>query len=216
MSAVSTMPRSHDPDPSPTSAPHLSRRREGVARLAATALPAATCLLFIAARIQPDAGVASWLAPVMLLEAIVVHAGALLGVAILAWPRTRRGHVLCWAILGALALLYARAAFDVDGAATALQFALLVLVTYGGVLWAPRDHRLGVGVETALRWLVAVLLITLSFGIAGAPQSIAEWQDVPSRLTAGALYFGLLAAVEATGLYLAVRRIGAPLASARG
>lgn len=182
---------------------------ERLAVLAATAPPAASCLLFIAARLEPDTPLALWLAPAIPIEAIVVHAGALLGVATLAWPRTPKGHALYWSLLGAAALLYIGAALNTGGSATALQFVLLALVTYGGVLWAPAGRRTAVGVETALRWLIAVLLITLTFGFAGAPESIAEWHDVRSRLNAGAIYFGMLAAVEATGLYVAIRRIGA-------
>ena len=186
-----------------------SRRRERLALLAATALPAASCLLFAAARLDPDTALATWLAPAIPLEAIVVHAGAVLGVAVLTWPGTPKGHVLYWPLLGAAALLYALAASNLGGGATVLQFVLLVLVTYGGVLWAPAGGRTAVGVETAVRWLIAVLLITLTFGLAGAPESIAEWHDARSKLTAGAVYFGLLAAVEATGLYRAIRRIEA-------
>lgn len=192
-----------------------SRRGERLALFSSIALPAATCLLFLAARVEPEGALARWLAPVIPLEAIVVHAGALLGIAALAWPGTFRGHVVYWTVFGLLALSYARAAFDVGGGATALQFALLTLVTYGGVLWAPKDRRVGVGVETALRWVIAVLLLTLTFGLAGAPESIAEWQDLDSRLTAGAVYFGLLAAVEASGLYLGLRRIGQAQSPAR-
>lgn len=188
--------------------PTDARNRERLALIAATALPAATGLLFIAARVEPEAALATWLAPAIALEAIVVHAGALLGVAVLAWPHTLRGHVVYWLLLGGLALIYAFAAFDIGGVATAQQFVLLTLVTYGGVLWAPAGRRTAVGVETGLRWLIAVLLITLTFGLTDAPESIADWHDVRSRLTAGAVYFGMLAVVEATGLYMAVRRIG--------
>jgi hypothetical protein len=209
------------PAPAPENAvastePGGSRRRERLAVIAATSLPAAASLLFIAARLRPEAPLATWLAPAILLEAIVVHAGALLGVALFAWPGTRRGHLLYWPLLAAFAALYMLAAFRVGGGATALQFVLLALVTYGGVLWAPAGHRSAVGFETALRWLIAVVAITLTFGLAGAPSSIAEWQDVDSRLTAGAVYFALLAAVEATGLYAAVRRIGAAAAGRYG
>lgn len=191
-----------------TTPPGGTRRRDRFALVGATALPAATCVLFLAARGESAAPLAAWLAPAMPLEAIVVHAGALLGVALLAWPRTWRGHLVYWSVLCALALAYAFAAFEVGGRSTALQFMLLALVTYGGVLWVPASRRTAVGVETALRWLIAVLLITLTLGLVGAPESLAEWSDVRSRLTAGAVYFGLLAAVEATGLYLAMRRLG--------
>lgn len=186
-----------------------SHRGNRLALLAAIAAPAATSLLFVAARVEPQTPLATWLAPAILLEAIVVHAGALLGVAILLWPDTLRGHLIYWTLLGALAFFYAFAAHNVGGGAAALQFVVLAFVTYGGVLWAPAGRRVAVGVETALRWLIAVVLITLTFGIAGAPESSADWHDVRSRLTAGAVYFGMLAAVEATGLYLAIRRIGA-------
>lgn len=188
--------------------PTDARGRERLALIVATALPAATCLLFVAARLDPEAALATWLAPAIAIEAIVVHAGALLGVAVLAWPHTLRGHVVYWPLFVALALLYVFAAFDIGGFATAQQFVLLAFVTYGGVLWAPAGRRTAVGVETGLRWLIAVVLITLTFGLSDAPESIAEWHDVRSRLTAGAVYFGMLAAVEATGLYMAVRRIG--------
>lgn len=184
-------------------------RRRHLALIAATAPPAAMCLLFVVARLRPAAPLADWLAPAMPLEAIVVHAGALLGIALAAWPATRRGHFVYWPLLAAFAALYVRAALDAGGRAALLQFVLLAFATYGGVLWAPAARRVAVGVETALRWLIAVLLITLTFGLAGVPPSLAEWQDVESRLTAGALYFGLLAAVEATGLYVALRRVGA-------
>ena len=197
-----------------TPPPAGPRRRERLALIAATTPPAATCLLFVAARVEPETALASWLAPALPLEAIVVHAGLVLGIAVLAWPGTLRGHLVYWVLLGACAAIYALAAFEIGGGATALQFALLALVTYGGVLWAPGGRRTAVGVETALRWLIAVVLITLTFGLAGVPESLAEWHDVRSRLTAGAVYFGLLAAVESTGLYLAIRRIGAAQATA--
>lgn len=188
--------------------PNATRGRERLALIAATALPAASCLLFVAARIEPETALATWLAPAIAIEAIVVHAGAVLGVAVLGWSHTLRGHVVYWSLLGGLALIYGFAAFDIGGVATAQQFVLLTLVTYGGVLWAPSSRRTAVGVETGLRWLIAVVLISLTFGLAGAPESIAEWHDVGSRLTAGAVYFGMLTVVEATGLYMAVRRIG--------
>jgi hypothetical protein len=189
--------------------PAATPRHERLAGVGATAPPAATCVLFLVARVEPEATLATWLAPAIALEAIVVHAGVVLGIAMLAWPGTLRGHVVYWTLLGAMAAIYVLAAFDVGGGATTLQFLLLALVTYGGVLWAPARRRIDVGIETALRWLIAVVLITLTFGLVDAPESIAEWHDVRSRLTAGAVYFGLLAAAEATGLYRALRRIGA-------
>ena len=183
--------------------------RKRFALLAATMPPAASCMLFVAAFLDADAPLAAWLAPAIPHEAIVVHAGALLGVAVFAWPCTPKGHAVYWPLLAVGASLYVVAAFGAGGSQAALQFVLLALVTYGGVLWAPAGRRTAVGVETALRWLIAVLLLTLTFGLVGAPPSIAEWLDVRSRLTAGAVYFGMLAAVEATGLYPAIRRIGA-------
>jgi hypothetical protein len=184
-----------------------SRLGERLARIAAIVPPAVSCLLFAVARSQPDSPLAVWLAPAFPLEAIVVHAGAVLGIAILAWPRTWRGHLAYWIVLGVLAAFYVKAA--IDAGATPLQFLLLAFVTYGGVLWATDRRRTAVGVETALRWLIAVVLVSVTVGVVGAPPSIAEWHDIPSLLLAGAVYFGLLAAVEATGLYVALRRIGA-------
>ena len=184
-----------------------SRLRERLALIGAIAPPAASCLLFAVARTQSDSPLAAWLAPAFPLEAIVVHAGVVLGIAIFAWPRTWRGHFVYWTLLGALAALYVTAA--VDSGATPVQFLLLVFVTYGGVLWAPAGRRTAVGVETALRWLIAVMLVPLTVGMVGAPPSLAEWHDVRSLLLAGAVYFGLLAAIEATGLYVALRRVGA-------
>jgi hypothetical protein len=190
--------------PKPTDSP-----RERRARWLAPVLPATAGLLFAIARARPDSGLAAWLSPAILLEAIVVHAGVLLGAALLFWPRTRRGHVAYWLVFGVLGALYLRAAFQLGGTTVAAQFVLLGLVTYGGVLWVPAPRRTAVGVETGVRWLIAVLLITVTFGVVGAPESAEAWTDVNSRLSAGAVYFALLAGVEATGLYVALRRIGA-------
>jgi hypothetical protein len=184
-------------------------RRERLARIAGTVPLAATAALFLFASFEPADPLALWLAPSMPLEAIVVHAGVLFGLAVFAWPSTLRGHLYYWTGLGALALLYTWAAFDLGGSATLAQFALLVLLTYGGVLWVPARRRTTVGVETALRWFIGAMAIPLCFGLAGAPPSVAEWHDIQSRMIAGALYFGLLAAIEATGLYVALRRVGA-------
>jgi hypothetical protein len=188
-----------------------SRLRERLALLTAIAPPAISGALFVVARAQPESPLARWLAPSFPLETVVVHAGVLAGIAICAWPRTWRGHLVYWAFVGALAAFYARAAIAVG--ATPVQFLALVFVTYGGVLWAPARRRITVGVEIALRWLIAIMLVPLTVGLIGAPPSAAEWHDVPSLLLAGAVYFGLLAAIEATGLYVALRRVGAAQAA---
>ena len=154
-----------------------------------------------------DGPLAAWLAPAVPMQAIVVHAGLLLGIAVFAWPHTVRGHVYYWPAIALLGALYVYAAFARGGLDTLLQFLLLMLATYGGVLWSAKAERTAVGVETALRWLIAVIVITLTFGVAGASPSIEEWTDVRSRLFAGAFYFGILAAIESSGLYLALRRV---------
>lgn len=177
------------------------------ALLGAMLPPALTCAAFVAGRLMPDSALAVWLFPAIGLEAIVVHAGLLVGIAVFAWPTTRRGHLTYWPLLAAGLSMYGLAALQAGGTSAAVQCALLAFATYGGVLWAPASRRIAVAVETGLRWLIAVVLLTLTFGIAGAPESLAEWLDLRSRLTAGAVYFGLLTAVEATGLYLAVRRV---------
>ena len=155
---------------------------------------------------RPDGALAAWLAPAMPLQAIVVHAGLLLGLAVFAWPSTRRGHLAWWPLVVLLATIYIRAALGTGGPGMLVQFLLLMAATYGGVLWASRATRTAVAVETALRWLIGGVGITLAFGVSGAP-SIEEWTDVRSRLVAGAFYFGVLAAIESTGLYLALRRV---------
>jgi hypothetical protein len=101
--------------------------RERLPVLVGTMPPAASCMLFVAASLDVDAPLAAWLAPAIPLEAIVVHAGALLGVAVFAWPCTPKGHAVYWPLLAVGASLYVVAAFGAGGSEAALQFVLLAL-----------------------------------------------------------------------------------------
>ena len=143
------------------------------------------------------------------LETLAIHGGIFLGIVWLLRSDSVRGVLLTVTAFLLLGGAYGAAAFKIGGWNGVLELAGLALATHGGLLWVSGAHRVSAGVEITVRLIVGVLALTVAVGVTGVPEAAMDWHTHPRAvLLAGAIFFGLLGIVEASGVYVAIRRIG--------
>lgn len=169
-----------------------------------------TAAMFVAALRAPDDRRDAHLAALVNLEALALGAVMLLGGFMLVGaPQRWRSRLPYGALAALLAAAMASAAHTVLGWRGVAEFAGLVALTAGSLLLA-RGDRVALGVELFVRLLLGVIALSLSFELAGVEPDFLERVEGPPGplLLAGAMYFSVLGASEASGLYAALRRIG--------
>lgn len=168
-----------------------------------------TAGMFAAALRSPDAKRDAHLAALINLEGIAVAAVMLLGGFMLVGrPRSGRAALPFWGLAGLLAAGMSASAHGILGWRGVAEFAGLVALTSGSLLLA-RGNRVALGVELSLRLVLALLALSLSFTVAGVSPEFADRVQGPVAplLLAGVVYFSVLGAIEASGLYAALRRV---------
>ena len=151
---------------------------------------------------------ATHLGNLMQLEFLAVHAGAFLGLLIFWPPSTIRGHIGRIVGIGFFSLIYLLGAFGTMGWIGAFEFALMMGLTYGGVLIPGVDaKRIGRVGELGVRWLITMFVFMIVAGICDTPSDVDSWAEHRSVLVFGAAYFLVLALFESTGIYGGVRRL---------
>jgi hypothetical protein len=101
--------------------------------------------------------------------------------------------------IGMVFAAYAGAAYSL-GAAEALQFLAMIIITYLGLLmtWKHPSALL----QGFARWAVAYAALLLSAKLFGTPDTVSKWGGDLRVLHAAALYFFILGSVELSGFYL--------------
>lgn len=175
-------------------------------------LPAlATAVAFAAAWVDWGSGYANAMARTIQLEFLVIHAGLFIGVVALLPVETAAFRPLRWIVLALLAWLYGRGGHALLGWHGVAMLAGAFVGTYGGFVaarLAPRANQVPRGrtiVEIAVRWVVSLFAYLLTAAALGLPERVNEWVDLRRSVALGALYFAVLGAVEASGLYARIR-----------
>lgn len=154
--------------------------------------------LFLYASLRPGPW-ASWLGELMELEALTLAAALFLGQLVILDSGTRRGRVLQLIAFALLGGVFVAAGVSTGGLRGFFELGMLVIVTYGGQLLRPNLRRLS---ELAIRWGMSVGVFLVAVLAARIPSDLWKWQAQPEVLTAGAIFFGLLGAIEASGVYV--------------
>lgn len=183
-----------------------------ISALLPAVLTLATALAYQRATADPDAAAAQHLKGLMQLEALVLGAIAIGAVLLFFWPVQLRARIAATGITVAAAILFGFEGWQLLGRYGPIEFVLLLLVTCGGFLLARGARQVELGIELALRWLLALLLYAAAGGIAGVEPELPERLQGAAMLWAGAGYFAALGVIEASGAWLALRRA---LAAAR-
>jgi len=146
------------------------------------------------------------LGSVMQVELVVLIAGAFMVIPVTApvRPDNRVGKTLQWIVFTAFFVHFARMAWTAYGPWGTLSFAVLTWATYGGALLrrGPPERGATRWIVAALRWVVAIAAFVIAISIADLPASSSWWTSEPNILPAGVVYFGILASVEASGVFI--------------
>lgn len=183
-----------------------------ISALLPAVLTLATALAYLRATADPDTAAAQHLKGLMQLEALVLGAIAIGAVLLFFWPERLRARMAATGIAVTAATLFGFEAWQLLGRYGPIEFGLLLLVTCSGFLLSRGARQVELGIELALRWLLALLLYAASGALAGAEPELPARLHGAALLWAGAGYFAALGLIEATGAWLALRRA---LASAR-
>ena len=141
------------------------------------------------------------LTTLMQAEFLVIHSMAFLGLLALWKPADDKGRqTRAWGFWGLFGL-YCVVAIS-QGFAYFTVFFGLTFVTYLGLFmnWRSESALLQLGA----RWALGFVVFLAAIGICGAPKNVGHWTGHSSVLTAGVIYFLVLAALELSGLYLRV------------
>jgi len=180
-------------------------------RLAAVLPPLVTAAAFAIAWQQWGSTYATLMAKTIQLEFLVIHAGMFLGVFILVPVETALFRVLRWVAVILLSLMYCYGGYGLLGWHGVLTLVAIFVGTYAGFIAAhfiagggalPTGGR---AAELGVRWFVSMLaygLLTRPFAL---PELVNTWTELRASVALGAIYFTVLAMVEATPLYPLIR-----------
>ena len=141
------------------------------------------------------------LTTLMQAEFLVIHSMAFLGLLALWKPADDKGRqTRAWVFWGLFGL-YCAAAIS-QGFAYFTVFFGLTFVTYLGLFmnWRSESALL----QLVARWAFGFVVFLTAIGICGTPKKVDHWTGSSSVITAGVIYFLVLAALELSGLYLRV------------
>lgn len=175
-------------------------------RFAPAAIQGATAILFLFGWWTFPAPFAVHLARLMELEFLALHAGGFLGLPLLWSPSRWFARVLRVLAIGFFAAIYGLGGYGVLGWPGVFELAAMILATYAGVLLARGASRSERALATGARWFGCLMLFMLTAAVLGMPSEVNEWHETRTTLLFGALYFIVLATLEASGLYPALRR----------
>lgn len=178
-------------------------------RLGPALMPWVTALVYLVAWPLYGTAFSEHLLLLMELEFIALHAGAFLGFLAFWNPSSSRARTVRWAGLAVFGAVYAFAGWAIMGLAGLIEIVVMLLATYGGLLFGHSGNRLWLAVEVGVRWFLALVLFMVLAGLTGAPSAVDEWIEAPQVLLFGAIYFACLGALEFSGLYRLIRSLGA-------
>jgi hypothetical protein len=176
-------------------------------RFAPAAIQGATAILFLVGWFAFPAPFAVHLARLMELEFLALHAGGFLGLPLLWSPTRPLPRVLRVLAIGFFGVIYGMGGYGVLGWPGVVELAAMILATYAGVLFARGATRSERAWATAARWFGCLMLFMLTASLLGMPSGVNEWHETRTTLLFGAAYFLVLATLEASGIYPALRRI---------
>ncbi len=116
-------------------------------------------------------------------------------------PARAEWAMLKWLVVGLLGAMYVNAALNMGGREGLLLFLSLTVTTYLGFFLNLTSG--GAAVSLALRWFISMMLLSIASGISGIEGDLGRvaWSSAETGLRFGQWFFGLLLAVELTGLY---------------
>ena len=134
-------------------------------------------------------------------EFIVLHSIGFLGLLALVRPPRAEWAMLKWLAVALLGSMYLNGAHNMGGSHGVLLFLSLTIATYLGFFL--RFMSSGAAVSLAVRWFISLALLGVASGISGVEGDLEQvaWSDPNVGLRLGQWYFGLLLAVEITGIY---------------
>ena len=180
-------------------------------RLAPALLPWTAAIVYLVAWPLYGSAFSHHMLLLMELEFIALHAGAFIGLLAIAHPSSPRLRAARWIGLAVFGAVYAFAGWAIMGPAGLVEIVLVLLATYGGLVFGRGPGRTALAIEVGLRWLISFALFMLLAGLTGAPSGVDTWPEAPQVLLFGAIYFAALGALEWSGLYRMLRRLGAQL-----
>ena len=174
-------------------------------RLIAAVPPLATAVTFAVAWVRWGSEYATVMAKTIQLEFLGIFFGAFILVPLqfvrLRWLR--------WVAVAVVAYVCVRSGYALLGWTGAVGIAGMCFGTYGAFLMPGRtDAGDGRGLEIGVRWFVSLIAYGLTAEVLELPQLVNTWTDYRNAVALGAVYFGVLAAIEATPLYAFMRGVG--------
>jgi hypothetical protein len=173
--------------------------------------PLATAIMFATAWLDWGSTFAALMAKTIQLEFLVIHAGMFLGVLILVQFESALVRALRWVAVIMLTLMYCYGGYGLLGWNGVLTLVAVFVGTYAGFIPArfgatggefPFGKRV---TELAVRWLMSMLAFGLLIRPFALPQLMNTWTDLRASVALGAVYFMVLAMLEATPLYPSIR-----------
>jgi len=182
-------------------------------RFVAVLAPLATAVTFAVAWLDWGSAYATLMAKTIQLEFLVIHAGIFLGVLMLVRLESALLRVLRWVAVILLTFMYCHGGYGLLGWHGVLTLVAIFVGTYAGFIALPFGATTGAlttGVRTTelgIRWLVSMLTYGLLPQALELPGLVDTWTELRASVALGAIYFAVLAMVEATPLYPWMRRV---------
>jgi len=135
------------------------------------------------------------------IEFIVLHSIGFLGLLALIRPPRAEWAALKWLAVALLGAMYLNAAYKMGGRPGLLLFLSLTLATYLGFFLNFTTR--GAALSLAVRWILSTMLLSIAMAITGIGGDLepVAWSSPNAGLRFGQWFFGMLLAVELTGLY---------------